>query len=395
MRFIIVSNYYYPEIGAAPNRITNLAEGLAKNFHQVEIICPLPNYPKGKIFSEYKGKLRSKEKQNSVLINRYWIYPSNSNKSFLRIISMLSFAVSLWCFSLKRKKIKEADWIIIQHSPLLVSFSAIILFNKIYKKRIALNVSDLWPLSALELGTIKKGCIYRLLEWIERFNYKNSDMIIGQSEEILEHINQIMPRQSFLYRNIQKKTTDFQIPEYNKTYNIKIIYAGLLGLAQGVYEIVKQLNFSEIGVEFDIYGHGYEKELIVEFLKINPNRGVKYRGAVSKKELDKILPNYQASIVPLKYRLKGAVPSKIFELMQLGVPVLFCGEGEGKKIVEKYHVGYTSPPNDILALKKSIIKLKNLPKAEYDTLRMNCKKASDNVFNFEKQILNLLYELSN
>lgn len=395
MNFILVSNYFYPEMGAAPNRITSLAEELAERNHGVEVICPLPNYPEGKIFAGYGRRFLKKEKRNSITINRYWIYPSVSKNPFWRIISMFSFSVSLWAYLFNYKKIKKADWVIIQSPPLPVSFSATILFKKIFKKKVALNVSDLWPLSALELGAISKGRLYRLLERMEQFNYKNADKIIGQSDEILEHIEQLVSKKGFLYRNIQKQGTSTIMSYHSRSQDktFKIIYAGLLGIAQGVFEIVEKIDFKGLDVEFHIYGNGNERDKIVEYIDKNPHCNISYKGAVSKSELHGILPNYQAALVPLVNNIKGAVPSKIFELMQLQVPILFCGGGEGAKIVEKYNVGFTSSPRDYPALSTAMLKIKNLSEEDYFELKNNCRTVSNNVFNFEKQVSDLINSL--
>lgn len=395
MNFILVSNYFYPEMGAAPNRITSLAEELAERNHDVEVICPLPNYPEGKIFAGYERRFLKKEKRNSITINRYWIYPSVSKNPFWRVVSMFSFSVSLWAYLFNYKKIKKADWVIIQSPPLPVPFFATILFKKIFRKKVALNVSDLWPLSALELGAISEGRLYRLLEWMERFNYKNADKIIGQSEEILAHIEQLVSKKGFLYRNIQKQdaSTVISFHPQSQDNTFKIIYAGLLGIAQGVFEIVEQIDFKGLDVEFHIYGNGNERDKIVEYIDKNPHCNILYKGAVSKSELHGILPGYQAALVPLVNNIKGAVPSKIFELMQLQVPILFCGGGEGAKIVEKYNVGFTSTPGDYPALRDAIIEMKNLSAEDYFELKNNCMTVSNNVFNFEKQVSDLIDSL--
>ena len=72
-RVLIISNYYPPEIGAASNRIKNLAEGLVLANMEVTVICPLPNYPKGIVFPKYKGKFKASEERNGVFIKRYWL----------------------------------------------------------------------------------------------------------------------------------------------------------------------------------------------------------------------------------------------------------------------------------------------------------------------------------
>lgn len=303
---------------------------------------------------------------------------------------MVSFSFSLWGFIFKSKKIKKADWVIIQSPPLPVSFSATVLFKKIFNKKVALNVSDLWPLSALELGAMKKGRLYNLLEKIERFNYKNTDLIIGQSDEILEHIRGIVSKKDFLYRNIPNATLVQPLSQEQKGDSFKIVYAGLLGVAQGIYNIIENIDFGKLGVEFHIYGNGNEKDKIIDFIEKNPTSNVFYNGTLSKTELSNKLITYHAALVPLVNNIKGAVPSKIFELMHLGIPLLFCGGGEGAKIVDKYKIGFTSPPSNYNALSSSILKMKDLRSEEYEELKKTCLSVALEDFNFEKQMSNLL-----
>ena len=63
-KILIISNYFPPETGAASNRIATLATGLKDKGWDVSVLCPLPNYPDGKIFSEYKGKIKYNTTEN-------------------------------------------------------------------------------------------------------------------------------------------------------------------------------------------------------------------------------------------------------------------------------------------------------------------------------------------
>ena len=358
---LIITSYYPPETGAASNRIFHLAKGLKKRSFQVSVITPLPNYPTGKIFDAYKGKFRLSTSENGILIHRLWIYASNSKNKLLRLIAMLSYSFSLLWFFMFNKIPKQ---VIVQSPPLLVAFTCM-LFLRSKKRQIILNVSDLWPIAGLELGALKNNWSYRLLEKIEHFNYKNADLILSQSNEILTHIKTIFPeKEAVLYRNYPDfEATKVSENNSDSNDNIKIVYAGLLGVAQGIFKLCESLNYT--GIEFHIYGKGSEQQKIEGFLKNNPNLPVFYHGEVSRQELHQVLVQYDLTIIPLLNRIYGSVPSKIFEYAKLGLPMLYFGGGEGETIISKHHLGWIAKAGDyddlnriISSLKKSDISLK-------------------------------------
>jgi len=333
---LIITSYFPPETGAASNRIFHLAEGLKKHDFNVSVLTPLPNYPTGEIFKDYKGKFKHTSTEEGILINRLWIYASNSKNKLLRLIAMLSYSFSLIWFFMWNKIPKT---VIVQSPPLLVAFTCM-LFLKFKKRHLILNVSDLWPIAGLELGAFKKNFSYKMLERIEHFNYKKADLVLGQSEEILAHVKTICPeKNTFLYRNYP----DFKSPKlsYNPSHGkLKIVYAGLLGIAQGIYNLCQELDYKTI--EFHIYGSGAEQEKIETFILNHPELPIVYHGQVSRNELHKILLQYDITIIPLLKRIYGSVPSKIFEYAKLGLPMLYFGGGEGETIIKRHKLGWVA-----------------------------------------------------
>ena len=370
---LIITNYFPPERGAAANRIYSMAEAMGDTGFTVTVVCPLPNYPTGKVFREYGGKISSVESVSFGKIKRLWIWPSNSANKFVRLLSMLSFSLSLVLFFSFNKTPKK---IFIQYSPVFVGYTAVCL-GRLFSKKIILNVSDLWPLAGLEMGVLKKGTYYSLLQKMEKFCYKNANLIIGQSEEILQHISQYVKKPTFLYRNIP----NFKVPVIQKTKQsaeIRIVYAGLLGVAQGIFKICQKVTFPE-NVSLHIYGAGPEAGKIKNLQK----RNIHFYGELDREELHKELQNYDIAFIPLINRIYGSVPSKIFEYTRLGLPVLYFAGGEGGEIVERESLGWVVAVNDLGGLQSFInsiseTELKSFPKAIV-------QKNSALAFDFKKQ----------
>jgi len=299
---LIITNYYPPETGAASNRIYHLAKGIKNSGFKVSVLTPLPNYPKGKVFDGYKGRFKHTSHENNISIHRLWIYASNSKNKLLRLIAMLSYSFSLIWFFIWNKVPKT---VIIQSPPLLVAFTSVF-FLRSKNRKLILNVSDLWPLAGLELGAFKKNWSYKLLEKIERFNYKHAHLVLGQSEEITTHVKGLFPdKETFLYRNYPDFNAPVPTHHVKTPEKLKMVYAGLLGIAQGIYKLCEVLDYSNI--QFHIYGAGAEQQAIETLIKNNPELDIVYHGEVSRTALHNVLSKYDFTIIPLLNRIYGSV----------------------------------------------------------------------------------------
>ena len=106
MKVLIVTERYWPEVGAAPSRLANMAEGMTKHGVEGDVLTSLPNYPKGEIFDGYKNCMSKTEVRNGVKLFRYWLYATVSRNPLARILNMFSFAVMIWLFMFRFNKIK-------------------------------------------------------------------------------------------------------------------------------------------------------------------------------------------------------------------------------------------------------------------------------------------------
>lgn len=386
MKILLVTERYWPEVGAAPSRLANMAEGLKDKGCKVDVLTSLPNYPKGRIYDEYRGCISKKETLNGVNIFRYWIYATVSQNPISRVLNMFSFAVMIWLFAFRFNRIKSYDKIIIQTPTLVVASSAMVLFKKLYRKKCVLNVSDIWPLTAVDMGAIKEESrSYKFLSMLERFLYRNADGILGQSQEILSHISGFPNKQKlFLYRNLQH----YELKKGKKTKSnpLKVVFSGMLGVAQNVAGIVKNIPFKKLGVEFHVFGGGKQLEEIQNWISQNQDCNVFAHGFVPKNEIAVRLSEMDVAIVPLATRIRGAVPSKIYDTLPQGLPIMFCGGGEGADFISTRKLGLISDPGDYIALEKNIETFSKMSSSEYEGYSKRCFEISESELDFDKQM---------
>lgn len=160
----------------------------------------------------------------------------------------------------------------------------------------------------------------------------------------------------------------------------------MLGVAQDVAGIVKNVPWKELNVEFHILGGGKQLEEIENYCKEHPDCMVYTHGFVPKEQIAERLRWRDASIVPLATRIRGAFPSKVFDILPQGLPILFCGGGEGASFISRRDVGYVSAPGDYAALIENIKKMSDLSAEEYEAMSAKCVQVSKDELDFDKQM---------
>ncbi len=326
------------------------------------VLTAMPNYPRGKIFEGYGGFYK-KEIINELSILRCFIYPTKNIGIIKRLANYFSFVFSsiligLFC-------LPKVDILFSESPPLFIGISGFIL-SKIKRARWIFNVSDLWPGSAVELNILKNKFLIKLTYALESFCYNHAQLVTGQSYEILQSVNSRFPDVNTHHLSNGVDTSKF-FPEsfsndiHNQlvgNYTCVFLYAGLHGIAQGLDQIlvaVSKITTPEFCIVF--VGDGPVKEDLLYKTKELNLINVKFWDPVPANEMPALVASADVAIVPLKKHLFGAVPSKLYESMASGVPVIIVDDGEGAKIVSQNNCGIVVDPGDIESLSKAFIYL--------------------------------------
>jgi colanic acid biosynthesis glycosyl transferase WcaI len=386
MKFCILSQYYPPEIGAPQARLSEMARHFVERGHSVTVLTAMPNYPTGKIFNGYRG-IYMREHREGLVIIRSFIYPTQEATLIRRLANYFSFVISsaiLGSFLLA-----PPDYLLVESPPLFLGFSGVWL-SKLKRTKLIFNVSDLWPESAVRLGLIsRESRSFRLSSWLEGFCYRHAWLVSGQSKDIISDISKRYPGLPTFHlsngADTQRFSPEKASDEARRTLggNEKkvVLYAGLHGLAQGLDQVLIACDaLRDMGaLHFVFIGDGPEKKALIAHAERKDLRNVTFLDPLPSKQMPALVASADIVIVPLKRYIPGAVPSKIYEAMASGKPVLLVAEGEAEAIIRDNSAGLVVPPGDTDGLAKAITRLYNDSELR-QTMGCNGRKAAVNYF---------------
>jgi len=372
MRFAILTQYYPPEVGAPQARLSDLARKLKERGHEVFVLTGMPSYPTGRIFEGYRVAFRQEE-LDGVTVLRSPLYPTQSPRMVRRLLNYFSFVLSSLVVGLF--KLPRLDYLVTESPPLFLGISGYIL-SLVKGARWIFNVSDLWPETLVRLGTIKKGLALRLAFGLEAFCYRKAWLVSTQTLGMQADIAHRFPsvRTYHLSNGVdlsrfspECRSTSMRAKlegrESDGTSYCVAIYAGLHGLLQGLDQLLEAAAAvqDQTALLFVFVGDGPVKQALIEQSRALNLRNVRFLEVTPRSQMPELLASADIALVPLKLALPGAAPSKMYEAMGAGLPIVLVADGDAAHIVDEAKAGIVVSYGDISALARALKELASDP----------------------------------
>ena len=365
MRVLIFTQYYPPEVGATQNRMQYFAAQLAARGHEVTVVTEVPNHPKGVIFPEYRGKWWTRTLEDGVTTIRVWVRTAPIKTLSVRLAFYLSYAVNGALASLLLSG-RRQDVVFITSPPLTVGLPALV-YSGLRRVPLVLDIRDLWPAIAEELGEMRSRRALSMARGLERLLYRRAAAVTvvtrGFGRYVQEH-GYPAERTVLIPNGTTPDIFHPQAPDPALRHRLGLDgcfvvgFFGNHGIAQdleGVLDAAARLK-SRPDIRFLFVGEGPAKaglQLKQDALGLD---NVLFLPQVPLREILTYVALADTVVVPLR-RLdlfKTFIPSKLFDFMACARPVLLQVDGEARQILEEAGGGTFVPPGDSAALAAAI-----------------------------------------
>lgn len=365
MHILIYSYNYYPEpIGIAP-LMTELAEGLAQRGHQVRVVTAMPNYPERCIYKEFRGKLFSTIKRNGVLIQRSFVWVKPKPKLFDRLMLDGSFIVTS-IFQVLRGW--RPDVILMTSPPLPVCLPSMLL-RWIYSAPVMLNLQDILPEAAIEVGLLTNKTLIKVFEILERFAYESADAISVICEPFAQNLlkkhvppNKIHLIPNWVDVNFIRPLPKEESPFYQKHHlqgKFVVLYSGNIALTQGLETAIAAAKRLEHlpDITFVIVGEESALTDLRQLCDEHKVNNVLLLPLQPREQLPQMLATADVGLVLQKRNISAFnLPSKIPVLLASGRAIIASvpEAGTAAQAVRQSQAGLVIPPEDAAALADAI-----------------------------------------
>ena len=364
LRILFLTQNFPPEIGAKAARLFELAKRLAARGHDIRVITAMPNYPTGAVFAGYRGRIRVEESIEGVQVVRTWLRPSNSVRSLPRLVSYLTFMWTSLLFG--TRGMGRRDIVFIESPPLFLVPAGLVI-GRMAEARIVMNVSDVWPDTALNVIEMRRIPLL-VLQRLERLGYEKSDLVTATTLSSSESIAERFPH---VPTAVIPGGTDLELFRPSRRSNglreslglgkgdFLVGYCGLYGLFQGLEVVIgaaEKLR-DDPRIKFVLAGDGPTRAALIDLANASRLENVIFKDPLPREQIGELVASFDVALVPLAAEQPGRMPAKVYETLACGVPMIVCEGCEAAPLVTEHGLGRVVRPSDVDALAEAIIDL--------------------------------------
>lgn len=333
MKILLVTDSYPPEIRSASHLMLELAQELNHRGHQVTVITTWPEYNLDQ--DDDKKTFKEIEVEDGITVIRVKTLPHHNVNYIIRGLSQLIMPLQ-FLMKLRKHKIKP-EAVVVYSPPLPLALVGSWLRRRGIRN--LLNVQDLFPQNAIDLGILTSSIQIKFFKSLERYAYQTADIVTVHSEGnrkmVLEQNPEIGSKLQLLHNwvDIDHHSADGnnnnRIPtEFRKKWNISqkyiAVFAGVMGPSQYlelILDIAERMQ-DQTDLLFLLVGDGKEKEKLQQIAKEKNLKNVQFEGFISRDVYPDLLNICSIGLVCLSPQNKTpVVPGKILGHMAAGLPV--------------------------------------------------------------------------
>lgn len=359
MRILYVSQYFPPEMGAPAARVFELSRAWVRRGHKVTVLTAFPHHPTGIVPEGYRGRVLMRERLAGIEVVRSWIY-ATPNKGFLkRTFSYISFMLSA-VFVGFPALLGHYD-VVVATSPQFFVGLAGFAISTFLRRPFVFEVRDLWPASIVAVGALHNRFIIRILEGIEMMLYRRAKLVVAVADSTVDILSRRgVPRRKIgVVKNgvdLERFTPDGGVgadavrKEFDLTDKFVCSYIGTIGMAHALDIILAaaEKTRDDDRLVYLLVGEGARRAELEAKAGAKALSNVIFAGQQPRRRIVDFLAASDAVLVHLRKAelFRHVIPSKIFEIMACGRPIIMGVAGEARGIVEEAASGIAIEPEN-------------------------------------------------
>ena len=353
----IFSQFYDPEPCAASNRVASMARSLAQRGHHVTVVTGMPTFPKGVVDDSYRGMKGCVEYDGPVRVVRRRAPLAKPGALAGRMRNWISLAVVLTWTALV--ELRRTDTVIVSSPPITMAIPALAASWR-NAAALVVDVRDVFPDMGVRMGIWNsRSFVVRALDLFVRLLYSRAAIVVAVTQSARESIvaRGVPSQRVVLAPNGFDFSQEIKPRRRRQLRTFEVAYAGNMGLATGLDMVLDaaKLLLDRRDVRFVLAGGGLDASRLVARIEDERLTNVRFLGVLSRPASLELLAEADAAIVPLHAGLVDAIPSKMFDALAVGCPMILSARGEAVRLLRASGCGIHVEPNDARALAAGIV----------------------------------------